>query len=64
MSLTKQQAAIAAAAMKTRVQALADLLKVQVQTLPEGCSDWTKTSDQLRQEHETLIALQNIEATS
>jgi len=62
MSLTQEQAIVAAAAMAPRVQALGELLLQQVQLLPEGNSDWTTTREQLDLEHGALMALQNIGA--
>lgn len=60
MSLTREQARVAAAAMRPRVRALEELLAQQVQLLPEGNSDWATTRDQLDIEHGALMALRNI----
>jgi hypothetical protein len=62
MTINREQAQIAAAALAPRVKALGDLLSQQIQLLPPGNSDWAATRDQLELELSALIALQNIGA--
>lgn len=62
MTLNREQANAAAAALAPRVQALEELLSEQVQLLPPGNSDWASTREQLDLAHGALVELLNIGA--
>lgn len=59
ISISAEEAALLVDLLRPRAALLAELLEVQVQHCPEGCTDWSDTSDALVLARATLIKLQN-----
>lgn len=58
--ITREQALAAAAALAPRVQALEEMLRMQVALLPPGNGAWAATREQLEVHHGAYLALQNM----
>jgi hypothetical protein len=59
ITLTPHEAAVLAALLRPRVEALEDLLVAQVESLPPGDDSWCQTEDQL---HVAAGALRKVES--
>lgn len=59
ISIAAEEAALLAELLRPRVTLLAELLEVQTQQCPEGCTDWADTADALSLARATLGKLQN-----
>lgn len=59
ISITAEEAALLVDLLRPRASLLAELLELQVQHCPEGCTDWAETADALTLAQATLVKLQN-----
>lgn len=59
ISISAEEAALLVDLLRPRASLLAELLEVQVQHCPEGCTDWADTADALSLARATLNKLQN-----
>lgn len=59
VSISAAEAALLVDLLRPRAALLTELLEVQVQHCPAGCSDWADTADALALAQATLIKLQN-----
>jgi hypothetical protein len=59
VTITSTEAALLAALLRPRVEALSELLAVQIQALPPGDDSWADTEDQL---NTAAGVLQKVEA--
>jgi hypothetical protein len=60
VTITRPQAELAIQALMPKVQALEDMLHLQIKTLPPGCDDWVHTRRILTRYQETVRALQGV----
>jgi hypothetical protein len=59
ISMSAEEAALLVDLLRPRAALLAELLELQVQHSPEGCSDWADTADALTLAQGALLKLQN-----
>lgn len=59
ISITADEADLLVALLRPRAHLLTELLDVQVQTLPRGCSDWADTADALAVANSALVKVRN-----
>jgi hypothetical protein len=59
ISITAEEAALLVDLLRPRASLLAELLELQVQHCPEGCTDWAETADALTLAQAALVKLQN-----
>jgi hypothetical protein len=60
MKLTKAQASLAIKALMPKIQALSDMLHLQIKNLPPDCDDWMHTQKLLRHYQDTADALAEV----
>ena len=59
LSISAEEAVLIAALLRPRADLLTELLEVQVQHSPPGCSDWTDTADALAVANGALVKVRN-----
>ena len=57
-TLTKAHTDLAIRALMPKLQALSDMLHLQIKTLPAGCDDWIHTQKLLHRHQEAIAALE------
>lgn len=62
ISISADEADLLVALLRPRAHLLTELLDVQVQTLPRGCSDWADTADALAVANAALFKVHNARA--
>lgn len=62
-SISADEAALIADLLRPRAHLLTELLEVQVQHSPPGCSDWADTADALAVANSVLIKVRNAQVT-
>lgn len=60
ISINAAEAALLLQLLRPRAAQLAEMLELQVQHSPEGCTDWADTADALTVARCTLLKLENI----
>jgi hypothetical protein len=59
VSISADEAALLVALLRPRASLLAELLELQVQHCPQGCSDWADTADALAVANSAMHKLHN-----
>jgi len=59
LSISADEAALIADLLKPRTHLLTELLELQVQHCPHGCTDWAETADALAVANAALIKVRN-----
>jgi hypothetical protein len=59
LSISADEAALIAALLRPRAHLLTELLEVQVQHSPPGCTDWADTADALAVANSALVKVRN-----
>jgi hypothetical protein len=62
MSLNRDEARVAIAALVPRKRAIEQLLEYPILQLPEGIVNWEQAKQQLQLHHEAIVELENITA--
>lgn len=63
LSISADEAALIADLLRPRAHLLTELLELQVQHSPRGCSDWADTADALAVANGALLKVRNAQTT-